>query len=195
MSAAGGELLREEERDFVAMQCEHRTVEGAVHPPASQRLPDIVRGFETGSHRKPGDRAKAARNAALYLEEDIVINGVVTERTCQLPPDVRCTIAVAASFDGTLFATSHGDHAIRIFSVMSGKTVAVLDGHTRTPWTLAFHRLAPHLLVSGCLNGELRVWDVRTRKCIQHAVLGPDRVTSVAFHPERMMVAAVHPTP
>lgn len=37
--------------------------------------------------------------------------------------------------------------------VMSGKTVAVLDGHTRTPWTLAFHRLAPHLLVSGCLNG------------------------------------------
>jgi hypothetical protein len=36
---------------------------------------------------------------------------------------------------------------------MSGKMVAVLDGHTRTPWTLAFHRLAPHLLVSGCLNG------------------------------------------
>mgnify|MGYP003692575211 CR=1 FL=1 len=31
---------------------------------------------------------------------------------------------------------------------------------------------------------------MRTRRCIKHAVLGPDRVTSVAFHPERMMVAA-----
>jgi len=41
-----------------------------------------------------------------------------------------------------------------VVQVMSGKTVAVLDGHTRTPWTLAFHRLAPHLLVSGCLNGH-----------------------------------------
>jgi hypothetical protein len=50
----------------------------------------------------------------------------VTERACNLPPDVRCTIAVASSADGALFATSHGDHAIRIYSVAAGKTVAVL---------------------------------------------------------------------
>eukprot|EP00961_Rhodomonas_salina_P087315 1174087-Rhodomonas_salina.1 len=40
------------------------------------------------------------RRVEAYLEEDIVVNGSVTERSCQLPPDVRCTIAVAASSDG-----------------------------------------------------------------------------------------------
>ena len=100
------------------------------------------------------------RRVEQHLEEDIVVHGNVTERACNLPPDVRCTIAVASSADGTLFATSHGDHAIRIFSVAAGKTVAVLEGHTRTPWTLCFHSTQPYLLVSGCLAGELRLWDV-----------------------------------
>ena len=74
---------------------------------------------------------------------------------------------------GTLFATSHGDHAIRIYSVAAGKTIAVLEGHTRTPWTLCFHSQLPHLLVSGCLNGELRVWDVTTHTCLHHAGFFP----------------------
>jgi WD40 repeat protein len=68
--------------------------------------------------------------------------------------------------------------------------VAVLEGHTRTPWTLCFHNKLAHLLVSGCLNGELRVWDVRNRTCLRHAILGPDRVTSVAFRPHDSLVAA-----
>jgi len=116
----------------------------------------------------------------------------VTEKACNLPPDVRCTIAVASSADGTQFATSHGDHAIRIYSVTAGKTVAVLEGHTRTPWTLCFHSQHAHLLVSGCLNGELRLWDVRKRTCLRHAVLGPDRVTSVAFRPEDKCALLLH---
>jgi hypothetical protein len=37
--------------------------------------------------------------------------------------------------------------------------------------------------MQGCLNGELRLWNVRKRTCLRHAVLGPDRVTSVAFRP------------
>ena len=44
----------------------------------------------------------AVRRVEQHLEEDIVVNGNVTERACNLPPDVRCTIAVASSADGTV---------------------------------------------------------------------------------------------
>ncbi|EKX36884.1 hypothetical protein GUITHDRAFT_48381, partial [Guillardia theta CCMP2712] len=91
---------------------------------------------------------------------------------------------------GAYFATSHGDHTIRIISVLTGQTIAVLEGHTRTPWTLRFHRLQSNLLVSGCLNGDLKVWDIHTQTCLRFASLGTERVTSVAFHPEKFLIAA-----
>ncbi len=68
--------------------------------------------------------------------------------------------------------------------------IAELKGHSRTPWTLSFHRQNPNLLVSGCLSGELRLWNLRQRACVKQAVLGQDRVTSVSFHPSSSVVAA-----
>jgi WD40 repeat protein len=68
--------------------------------------------------------------------------------------------------------------------------IAELKGHSRTPWTLSFHRQDPNLLVSGCLSGELRLWNLRQRACEKQAVLGQDRVTSVSFHPVLNLVAA-----
>lgn len=88
-----------------------------------------------------------------------------------------------------MFATSHGDHAIRIFSLATNKVIAVLTGHARTPWTLSFHRQNPHLLVSGCLNGELRLWDIRLRACVRSAILGTDRYLPSISTPARKLLA------
>jgi hypothetical protein len=90
----GAALARELNSALSAMQCEHYSLDGAVQHPANRRLYEIARGFETGWQTMRASRAKAMREAQLYLEKDIVINGRVIEQTCQLPPDVRCTIAV-----------------------------------------------------------------------------------------------------
>jgi len=58
-------------------------------------------------------------------------------------------------------ASTHGDHTIRISSVRTGKCTHVLDGHPRTPWCVAFHPSNSDILASGCLAGEVRVWDLK----------------------------------
>jgi len=37
----------------------------------------------------------------------------------------------------------------------------VLDGHPRTPWCIAFHPANGDILASGCLAGEVRIWDLK----------------------------------
>jgi len=58
-------------------------------------------------------------------------------------------------------ASTHGDHTIRITDVQTGKCTHVLEGHPRTPWCIAFHPLASDILASGCLAGEVRIWDLK----------------------------------
>ena len=57
-------------------------------------------------------------------------------------------------------ASTHGDHNIYITETKSGKWVQTLTGHPRTPWCIAYHPSSPNLLASGCLGGEVRVWDM-----------------------------------
>ena len=37
--------------------------------------------------------------------------------------------------------------------------MTTLVGHPRTPWTVKFHPSDPNMVASGCLGGELRIWD------------------------------------
>ncbi len=55
---------------------------------------------EIGWNRHSPNRAVAARRVASYVEDDMIANGDIMEIPCQLPPDIRCTIAVASSSDG-----------------------------------------------------------------------------------------------
>lgn len=52
------------------------------------------------------------------------------------PPDAKSTISASFSSDGTLLASSHGDHTIKIFSTSSGRLLQTLKGHFRTPWNV-----------------------------------------------------------
>ena len=48
------------------------------------------------------NRSMASRRVASYVEDDMIGRGDIVEIPCQLPPDIRCTIAVAASSDGKI---------------------------------------------------------------------------------------------
>jgi len=60
----------------------------------------------------------------------------------------------------TKVASTHGDHSIQVTDLASGKLVRTLTGHPRTPWSLAFHPSSSHILASGCLGGQVRIWDL-----------------------------------
>ena len=59
-----------------------------------------------------------------------------------------------------LMASTHVNHNIYITEVQTGKCLHSLVGHRRTPWCVTFHPTIPGLVASGCLDGEVRIWDL-----------------------------------
>lgn len=57
-------------------------------------------------------------------------------------------------------ASSHGDHNINVTDLRTSKCISTLTGHPRTPWCIAFHPHRNDILASGCLGGQVRVWDL-----------------------------------
>lgn len=83
-------------------------------------------------------------------------------------------------------ASTHVNHNIYITEVKTGKCLHSLVGHRRTPWCVTFHPTIPGLVASGCLDGEVRIWDLHVS--IQGwPLIGPGpyltRRLPVAFEP------------
>lgn len=68
-------------------------------------------------------------------------------------------------------ASTHVNHNIYITDVKTGKCLHSLVGHRRTPWCLTFHPTIPGLVASGCLDGEVRIWDLHVSTSVHCAVL------------------------
>lgn len=78
--------------------------------------------------------------------------------------DCMVTVNVFLSYR-TLIASTHVNHNIYITEIKTGKCVHSLVGHRRTPWCLTFHPTIPGLVASGCLDGEVRIWDLHVSGC------------------------------
>ncbi|XP_028778583.1 uncharacterized protein LOC114735091 isoform X1 [Neltuma alba] len=112
----------------------------------------------------------------------------LSAKYCPLLPPPRSTIAAAFSPDGKVLASTHGDHTVKIIDWETGSCLNVLIGHRRTPWVVRFHPLQPHILASGSLDQEVRLWDANTSKCILfHHFYRP--IASIAFHAEGEILA------
>lgn len=62
--------------------------------------------------------------------------------------------------DGSRVASTHGNHNIYITDIRTGKHIRTLIGHPRTPWCIAFHPTSDQIVASGCLGGQVRIWDL-----------------------------------
>lgn len=60
----------------------------------------------------------------------------------------------------TKVACTNGNHNVYIIDIRTKKNLKTLYGHKRTPWTVAFHPTNNNILASGCLSGEVRVWNL-----------------------------------
>ena len=136
--------------------------------------------------------ARDARRGLLsWVEADSLHH--LSAKYCPLLPAPRSTIAAAFSPDGKVLASTHGDHTVKIIDCETGRCLKVLVGHMRTPWVVRFHPLQPHILASGSLDQEVRLWDANTSECIiSHHFYRP--IASIAFHAkgEIMAVASGH---
>lgn len=117
-----------------------------------------------------------------YAEDTSVASCNRTEE-CELPGSPRSTFLVCFSPDKTKMASSHGDHTVRISDCKTFKCTKTLKGHPRTPWCITFHPSSDQLLASGCLGGQVRVWNLETGE--SEVYTPPDKavIASLAFHP------------
>ena len=65
-------------------------------------------------------------------------------------------------------ASTHGNHNVYVTDLTTGKNIKTLVGHPRTPWCVAFHPSSSEILASGCLGGQVRVWDLSVRIFFQY---------------------------
>jgi activating molecule in BECN1-regulated autophagy protein 1 len=96
-------------------------------------------------------------------------------------PAPRSTIALSYNCDGSLLASTHGDHTVKITICETKKLSKVLIGHRRTPWVVRFHPRDRYILASGSLDHEVRLWSAETGECIRKYTFGKP-IASLSFH-------------
>uniref|UniRef100_A0A3B5MCH2 Autophagy/beclin-1 regulator 1b n=1 Tax=Xiphophorus couchianus TaxID=32473 RepID=A0A3B5MCH2_9TELE len=87
----------------------------------------------------------------------------------------------------SLMASTHVNHNIYITEVKTGKCLHSLVGHRRTPWCVTFHPTIPGLVASGCLDGEVRIWDLHggSESWFTESNVA---IASLAFHPTAQLL-------
>ncbi|KAL4443318.1 hypothetical protein ABPG75_011055 [Micractinium tetrahymenae] len=128
---------------------------------------------EAGGPRRTHERLRS------WAEASFTRNSSAQYAAFQPPP--RSTIALSYNCDGTLLASTHGDHTVKLTCCATGRLVRALSGHRRTPWVVRFHPRKPSLLASGSLDHEVRLWDADTGQCIARHTFGKP-IASLAFH-------------
>jgi activating molecule in BECN1-regulated autophagy protein 1 len=103
------------------------------------------------------------------------------------------TISIAFSPDSLSMASTHGDHTVKITCCATGRLLETLEGHPRTPWTVKFHPTDPHILASGCLGHQVRVWNWKEKRCMQMVRL-EFAIISLSFHPTGEILAIANGT-
>eukprot|EP00736_Rhodelphis_marinus_P014537 Rmarinus@m.1193 len=100
----------------------------------------------------------------------------------------KSTMVVAFSQDGTLMASSHGDHNVNVMEYPSCRLKKKLVGHARTPWSVKFHPKSNTILASACLAGEVRLWNLRTGEPIVSSNCKRP-ISCICFHPSQNILA------
>ncbi|XP_027835497.1 activating molecule in BECN1-regulated autophagy protein 1 isoform X5 [Ovis aries] len=137
--------------------------------------------------RERGTRTFGAQRLLQELVEDKTRCMKWEGKRVELPDSPRSTFLLAFSPDRTLLASTHVNHNIYITEVKTGKCVHSLIGHRRTPWCVTFHPTISGLIASGCLDGEVRIWDLHGGS-ESWFTDSNNAIASLAFHPTAQLL-------
>uniref|UniRef100_A0A672R3H9 Activating molecule in BECN1-regulated autophagy protein 1-like n=1 Tax=Sinocyclocheilus grahami TaxID=75366 RepID=A0A672R3H9_SINGR len=144
------------------------------------------------SSRERGARGLSSHRILQQLVEEKTQRMKWQSQKVELPDSPRSTFLLAFSPDRSLMASTHVNHNIYITEVKTGKCVHSLVGHRRTPWCLTFHPSIPGLIASGCLDGEVRIWDLHGGS-ESWLTESNSAIASLAFHPTaQLLLIASH---
>ncbi|XP_070563739.1 activating molecule in BECN1-regulated autophagy protein 1A-like isoform X2 [Ptychodera flava] len=135
-------------------------------------------GLFNGRHRVSLDR---------FVEDKAAVFST-DNKPCELAGQPRATFLMSFSPDGNLMASNHGDHNVHVTDVRTGENTHTLIGHPRTPWCVSFHPTSNDILASGCLAGEVRIWDLHGGSESWKADTDA-AIASLAFHPTDQVLA------
>lgn len=142
-------------------------------------------------NRRINFNSKARKCFELMCEDKVSKDSKLEEVHFSSPSSFRSTFIMTFSPDGQKVASTHNDHRIYICDLSTGKLLDTLEGHPKTPWCLAWHPNNKEILASGCLAGEVRVWDLRSKNCETWTSENNTIIASLDFHPkERILVIA-----
>lgn len=188
-----GELPNAADGVWSAMECEPDCTASTSTKEMPSFLPSLViecLGYPDGLAAMLACRTWRGHGERIFCVELTELRGVCegTAEYLRLPPSTKSTISIAFSPDNRRFASTHGDHTVKIVDFGTGSVVATLRGHPRTPWTVKFHPTEPDVVASGCLGFEARVWCISEERCIRRAEF--DRaIISLSFHPSGEFLA------
>ncbi|CAH1105696.1 unnamed protein product [Psylliodes chrysocephalus] len=131
---------------------------------------------------------RSKESIELFAEEEFIRKKDFSEMRCEMPGIPRSTFLMVFSPDGSRVASTHGNHNIYITDLRNGKNIKTLVGHPRTPWCIAFHPTSDQIVASGCLGGQVRIWDLSGGSEVWTAV-NQTVIASLAFHPNDRVLA------
>jgi WD40 repeat protein len=99
-------------------------------------------------------------------------------------------VAVAFSPDGTRLASASYDHMVRVWDVLTGRTLHTLSGHTEQVLAVAFGSDGARLASAG-IDKTIRLWDVAKGEPLPTTFEGhTSRINAVTFSPDGKTLAS-----
>ncbi|VEN49823.1 unnamed protein product [Callosobruchus maculatus] len=153
---------------------------------------NLLNGLENRRYGYLLGYGKSKEDLEIYAEEEFIRKKDFDELRCEMPGLPRSTFLMVFSPDGSKVASTHGNHNIYVTDIKSGKNIKTLVGHPRTPWCIAFHPTSDQIIASGCLGGQVRIWDLSGGSEVWTAA-HQTVIASLAFHPnDRVLVIATY---
>ncbi|KAI8435475.1 LOW QUALITY PROTEIN: hypothetical protein MSG28_003776, partial [Choristoneura fumiferana] len=139
----------------------------------------LVAGVADGSLRAWDERAPGAQ-AALHHHRAPVL--------CCAPRHARHKLVTGWSGGGGSLVAGVADGSLRAWDERAPGAQAALHHH-RAPVLCCAPRHARHKLVTGCMNGEIRIYDTRAMDAPAETLRAPGPLAAVAVHPLLDLIA------
>eukprot|EP00048_Salpingoeca_helianthica_P006268 m.96577 g.96577 ORF g.96577 m.96577 type:complete len:1549 (+) comp13947_c0_seq4:32-4678(+) len=118
----------------------------------------------------------SVRSLVLYNFRDHVSAADISSRA---NTHEKAVTTIASSPDGSLVASGSADKKCVVFELLSGRTIAVFEDHTALVTCIAFHPIIPNLLVTGCEDRCVRLFEM-DNLTVRFSQL-PSLIMSIAF--------------